>query len=72
MSAINSSSIKNMSNLIAIHGSGSLIILSTLFVKQHVVLDVVSAILLAHIVFAVHSYLEVQWKKKRALSWTMK
>jgi hypothetical protein len=76
MSAINSSAIKNKYNLITINGSGSLIILSTLLVKQHVVLDALSAVLLAHIVFAVNSYVErrlvIQWKKRRSLSWTMK
>lgn len=45
-----SSSFRNKLNVTLITGMSSLIILSTLFVKQHVILDAVSAILLVEIV----------------------
>lgn len=49
--AISTSSIKNKLNFIIISGTAGLIIISTLLVKQHVVLDALSAILLGDMVF---------------------
>lgn len=49
--AISASSIKNKLNYIVISGTAGLIIISTLLVKQHVVLDALAAILLGDIVF---------------------
>lgn len=51
--AINISSAKNIINSILINGISVSIILSTLFVKQHVVLDALSAVLLGDIVFKI-------------------
>ncbi|MBC8081497.1 MAG: phosphatase PAP2 family protein [Gorillibacterium sp.] len=45
------SSFKNLTNRILIYGMSSLIIASTLFVKQHVILDILSAIVLVEIVY---------------------
>lgn len=52
MRAIWTSSFRNRRNLTLITGMSSLIILSTLFVKQHVVMDVLGAILLVEVVTA--------------------
>lgn len=49
--ALHSSSVKGIINTLVIYGSAVLIILSTLFIKQHVVLDAISAILLGGVMF---------------------
>lgn len=49
--AINKSKIKNRRNTAVITGMAVCIILSTLFVKQHAVLDVIAAILLGRTIF---------------------
>jgi membrane-associated phospholipid phosphatase len=68
MKALRSSPIKNKSNSLIINGIGILIILSTLFVKQHVFLDVISAIFLGDVVLRLVSHFEKEkvllWKKK--------
>lgn len=51
LKAISVSHIKNRKNHLIIGGMAFLIILSTFFIKQHVILDAVSAILLGDIVF---------------------
>lgn len=64
--AINTSSIKNKLNHIVISGTSVLIITSTLFVKQHVVLDALSAILLGDMIFKlVNGYWEGDWFRLR-------
>jgi membrane-associated phospholipid phosphatase len=63
--AINKSRAKNKLATLIIYGMSSLIILSTLFVKQHVILDALSAILLGDIVFN----LVYKFDKERALVW---
>ncbi|WP_158630120.1 phosphatase PAP2 family protein [Cohnella sp. AR92] len=64
MRTIWTSSFRNKLNATLITGMSSLIILSTLFVKQHVILDVFSAILLVE---AVHACL-VWIERKRRIS----
>lgn len=49
--AIMASSIKNKTNIIIVCTSAIFIIISTLFIKQHVILDVVSGIIYADILF---------------------
>lgn len=49
--AIGKSKLKNRLNTALIYGMSSLIIMSTLFVKQHVVIDALSAILLGNMIF---------------------
>lgn len=66
--AINYSSIRNRVNSFVIKGVAISIILSTLFVKQHVVLDVFAAALLGEVIFGfVYNYTGVNlplWRKK--------
>ena len=65
---IKRSKAKNSFNLIFIKSMSLLIILSTLFIKQHVVLDVFSAMLLANGIYRfVDSY-----KKERVVLWVRK
>lgn len=58
MRMIWTSSFRNKLNLTLITGMSSLIIISTLFVKQHVIMDVLGAILLVEIVVPVIIMLE--------------
>nr|WP_204616248.1 phosphatase PAP2 family protein [Desulforadius tongensis] len=53
---INNSTVKNTFNTTIISFTAAVIILSTLFVKQHVILDVISAILLGDLVFRLVHY----------------
>jgi len=66
--AILKSNIRNMHNTLIISSISILIILSTLFVKQHVVLDAISAIILGEIIFNIVYRLDLrsvsQWKGK--------
>lgn len=70
---IQASSVKNFRNTSIICGSGFTIIISTLFVKQHVLLDVAAAIFLGEIVWlAISKWNEVKinlWIRKLFLSW---
>lgn len=76
MKAIYSSSVRNAINTLVVYGSGILVILSTLFIKQHVVLDAISAILLGGAVFDLVSkfYGErmPKWVKKQFSLLTMR
>jgi membrane-associated phospholipid phosphatase len=76
MKAINNSSAKNLYNQSIIYPLAILIILSTLFVKQHVFLDVIIAILLGDIIYDFVTIMEGEggrlWKGKLYLWWTMK
>lgn len=66
MKAISMSIIKNRINQFIIHSNSIIIILSTLFVKQHVILDVISGILVAEVIYRlVDSYYETD----RVLLW---
>ncbi len=51
MKAINNSPIRNKWNMLLIHGMASSVIISTLLIKQHVVIDVIGALLLGQIIF---------------------
>lgn len=65
--AISVSQVKNWFNQFVIYMSSILIILSTLFVKQHVILDVVSGILVADVIYRlVDSY----YAADRVLLWS--
>ena len=74
--AINTSKIKNKKNSFIICGIASLIILSTLFVKQHVLLDAIAAMLLGEIIYkAVYNFDQgkvLQWTKRPSLLWVTK
>lgn len=76
MRAIHHSTSCSRLSRLFIYGLGSTIVLSTLFMKQHVVLDVVAAAILAHSVFMaitfVEGKLENVWRKRQSLSWMMK
>jgi membrane-associated phospholipid phosphatase len=76
MKAINNSSVKNLHNQGVVYPFAILIILSTLFVKQHVFLDVIGAILLGDIIYDFVTIMEGEggrlWKEKLYLWWTMK
>lgn len=63
MKALHSSSFKNWKNRFFIYGMSSLIILSTLFVKQHAIMDVLSAFLLVEIVYALFTRLDQRVEK---------
>ncbi len=74
MAAINTSKIKNKKNSFIICSIALLIILSTLFVKQHVLLDALAAMLLGDIIYkAVYNFNQgkvLQWVKRSPLLWT--
>ncbi|WP_040948893.1 phosphatase PAP2 family protein [Gorillibacterium massiliense] len=53
MKALYKSNFKNLTNQILIYGMSTAIILATLFIKQHAILDVVSGILLADFVYRI-------------------
>jgi membrane-associated phospholipid phosphatase len=59
------SSFRNKWNVSLITGMSSLIILSTLFVKQHVILDALAGILLVEFVLAVMLVIELQARETR-------
>lgn len=59
------SSFRNKWNMTLITGMSSLIILSTLFVKQHVVLDAMAGILLVEFVLAIMLLIETQVRVSR-------
>ncbi|MBW5447488.1 phosphatase PAP2 family protein [Cohnella sp. CFH 77786] len=59
------SSFRNKWNVALITGMSSLIIVSTLFVKQHVALDVLSGILLVEFVLAIMLVIETQVRESR-------
>ncbi|UVI32812.1 phosphatase PAP2 family protein [Paenibacillus spongiae] len=58
MKALYTSGFRNKWNQIIIYGMSSLIIASTLFVKQHVILDVIGGILIVEIVYRAVVYAE--------------
>lgn len=68
MKAILKSNVRNMYNTLIVSSISILIILSTLFVKQHVVLDAISAIILGEVIFNIIYKLDLesvsQWKEK--------
>lgn len=66
MKALYKSSFKTVWNQTLIYGMSTLIILSTLFVKQHVIMDVVAGILLAEFVYRLS--LRYQWFGRTAMS----
>lgn len=66
MKALYKSSFKNTWNQMLIYGMSTLIIVSTLFVKQHVIMDVVAGILLAEFVYRLS--LRYQWFGRTAMS----
>ncbi|MDF2986258.1 MAG: superfamily protein [Eubacterium sp.] len=74
--AINRSKIKNRMNFSIITGISVSIILSTLFIKQHVILDAIAAILLGRLVFNFVYKIDMErmgkWFRKQYLSLTMK
>ncbi|WP_276355256.1 phosphatase PAP2 family protein [Cohnella caldifontis] len=59
------SSFKNRWNMILITGMSSTIILSTLFIKQHVILDALAGVLLVEFVLAGMTIVETQLKESR-------
>lgn len=68
MRALASSSFKNKWNMMIIFSFGSIVLLSTLLIKQHVVMDVFASIILVHIVFSLVSYVQVlgiTWRRKK-------
>lgn len=62
MNGLAHSSAKTIFNQIIVYNFGILIILSTLFMKQHVILDVIGSILLVNIVFSIVENLS--WGRK--------
>ena len=74
--AIYNSKVKNLFSLSIIGSISILIIFSTLFIKQHVVLDVLAAIFLGNIIFDfINKYVMERskiWIIKQYLSLTMK
>jgi membrane-associated phospholipid phosphatase len=59
------SKIRNIFNISIITSIAVLIILSTMFIKQHVILDVISAIIIADSIFK----LVINFNKENAISW---
>lgn len=76
MKAVHRSKITNTFAVTAVYAAASTIIISTLFVKQHVIMDAFSGIILGNIVFYVASVINEErifsWTKKQFLSWMMK
>lgn len=66
MKAISMSKIKNKVNQLLIHPISIVIILSTIFVKQHVILDVVSGILVAEVIY---QFVDSYYEADRVLLW---
>ncbi|HEX7056067.1 MAG TPA: phosphatase PAP2 family protein [Bacilli bacterium] len=64
MKALFKSRFRNMWNQILIYGMSTTIILSTLFVKQHVILDVIGAVVLVEAVYALIQ--RFQWAARLA------
>lgn len=69
MKAIYKSSIKNRVNQAVVYSNSIMIILSTLFVKQHVILDVASGILVGELVYRL---VDAYYEKDRILLWDKK
>jgi len=69
MKAIYKSSIKNRVNQAVVYSNSIIIILSTLFVKQHVILDVASGILVGELVYRL---VDAYYEKDRILLWDKK
>lgn len=65
MRAIWTSSFRNKWNVLLITGMSSLIIVSTLFVKQHVIMDIVGAVFLVEVVTAAIILFERRFKVAR-------
>jgi len=76
MKAINKSTARNIVNVILINGIAISIILSTLFIKQHVILDAIASMILVDIIYKMVYYFDwgriVFWLKQLYLSLTMK
>jgi hypothetical protein len=74
--AIKTSSIRSRVNAAVIYSISILIILSTQFIKQHVILDLISAILLGDILYNLVNSFDfggtVQWIRRQYSSLTMK
>ncbi|MCQ6557579.1 phosphatase PAP2 family protein [Paenibacillus mendelii] len=68
MKALFTSGFRNKWNQILIYGMSSLIIVSTLFVKQHVIIDVLGGILIVEIVYRGIVYAERTFFNPSALS----
>lgn len=66
MRAIWTSSFRNKWNIILITGMSSTIIMSTLFVKQHVIMDALAGIFMVEVVVAVIILFERRFKLSRA------
>lgn len=75
MKSIHTYSTQRMVKLV-IHVIGILIILSTLFIKQHVILDVIGAVILAEILLKISNFFTKEgvgnWVKRESLLLTMK
>jgi membrane-associated phospholipid phosphatase len=59
------SSFRNYINVLLISINGILIILSTIFIKQHVILDVVSGIGLACLTYPIFEIIYKKWAEKQ-------
>jgi membrane-associated phospholipid phosphatase len=74
--AINKSTAKNIHNLLIINIMSALIMYSTLAIKQHVVLDVLAAILISDLVYRLTFKIDIErvriWGKKQLLFPVMK
>ncbi len=66
MKALYSSSFKNKRNQTLIYGMSSIIILSTVFIKQHAIMDAVAGILLADTVYRLLGLMEQTVKTRKA------
>ncbi|MFD0710301.1 phosphatase PAP2 family protein [Paenibacillus sp. GCM10027626] len=67
MKALFTSGFRNRWNQILIYGTSSLIIASTLFIKQHVIMDVIGAIVLVEIVY--HIIVKLEQTVAKPYSW---
>lgn len=76
MKAINKSIARNAANVIIINGISISIILSTLFIKQHVILDAIASMVLGDIIYRMVYYFDWErillWLKQLYLSLTMR
>lgn len=74
--AINKYPAKNYLNMTIVYVTSILIILATQFIKQHVILDLLSAIVLGGLIFDLVFYLNIEglrsWLKEPYLWLTMK
>jgi membrane-associated phospholipid phosphatase len=67
MKAMNDSNIKHLFMTCVINMVGTLIILSTIFIKQHAVLDAVFGILLASITYTIVTQIERSWVSRQTV-----